>query len=81
MRAAPSATTLYDVAQWPPTPTKGTFMFYTREPARRDSTRGVASDEQSAGRRTVLTPSAQEVDVDHRHDMLWWALLIIAFIL
>jgi len=56
-------------------------MFHTQEHAHHGSTPPVSIDEQSTGRRTRLTPSAPRVDADHRHDMLWWVLLIVAFII
>jgi hypothetical protein len=56
-------------------------MFHTQEHAHGGSSQSVATDEQSTGRRTALRPPAPRVDVDHRHEMLWWVLLIIAFIL
>jgi hypothetical protein len=56
-------------------------MFHTQEHAQGGSTHGVASDEQSTSRRTLLRPPAPGADANHRHEMLWWVLLIIAFIL
>jgi hypothetical protein len=56
-------------------------MLHTQEHTHRESTPRVATGEPATGARTWLRPPAQRADVDHRHDLLWWALLIIAFIL
>jgi hypothetical protein len=53
-------------------------MSYTRASGRVDAT---AHDDQPTSGHSRVSPFTNRPDVDHRHNLLWWVLLIIVFIL